>query len=226
MAISRRQYATLADIAEYSNVTVTDEDEAADQLSMAEEMIDAYVGPQEKHVNEEVIGQATGGTTTTLIDISGDSYLVAPEDDYYKYCEVEIIKGTNAGERRSITAYDQSTNKITVSPAFSSAIDSTSVYVIKQLGKFPRYCDVKYLEVSGVNTYLKRIPEAVRRAALAQLEYIVEKGTDFFSGPTDLEGEGIGSKYNYTVKKNMDRMIAPAARKFLHGIMNRTGSFS
>ena len=72
----------------------------------------------------QVDSTATSGSTTTVVD-SGASY-VADEwnDDYMVY----IYSGTNIGESRVIT--DNDTTTLTVSPAFSSAIDSTSKFRI------------------------------------------------------------------------------------------------
>lgn len=223
MAIdTRRQYITEDQIEEFSNITVTDANEATDRANWAEEMIDAYVGPQQKHVNHRYEGKATGGTTTTLIDTSSDSSLNYFEDDYFTYCEVEIIGGTNKGQKRRISAYDKSTNTVTVSSAFSSAIDNTSVYVIRQLGKFPRREDVHHIDTE--DKYYKTIPEAVTRATLAQLEYIIEKGDDFFAGASEYQSESIGS-YSYTMKegRSANRLISPHAKELLRGIMNRKG---
>lgn len=217
MASTRRQYVTLAEVSEYADIVISDNTEAYDQINLAEEMIDAYVGYQEKDIVNDYYGKASSGTTTTVIDTSTDSPL-GFLDNYFKYCEIEIIEGTNSGEVRSITDSDKDTKTITVSEAFTSAIDSTSVYVIRQLSKFPRNKDVYTLD----QVYYKTIPSAVKRAVLAQIQYIIEMGTDFFLDVVDFDTENLDG-ISYSVKSNADRLIAPKARAYLKGIMNRKG---
>jgi len=218
---SRRRYTTNTEISEYADIIIDDSDEADDQISQAEEMIDAYVGFQNKHIKVKYKGLATDGTTTTVIDTSSDTPLNYNEN-YFNYCEVEVVAGTNEGETRQITSSDKSANSITVNEAFSAVIDSTSVYIIRQLGKFPRVRDVFANTVDGESIYYKSIPEAVKRAVAAQLQYIIEKGAEFFTGATDKDSEKIAD-YTYSVKPNTERLIAPKARLLLQGIMNRKG---
>ena len=215
---SRRRYTTSTEISEYADIIIDDSGEADDQISQAEEMIDAYIGFQNKHIKTKHEGMATGGTTTTLIDTSALGY----NDNYFNYCEIEIVAGTNVGEIRQITSSDRSVNSITVNEAFSAAIDNTSVYIIRQLGKFPRVKDIFTKTVDSESTYYKSIPEAVKRAVAAQLQFVIEKGVEFFAGATDKDSETIGD-YRYTVKKGAERLIAPKARLILRGIVNRKG---
>jgi hypothetical protein len=215
---TRRQYVNENQIEEFSNITITDETEAADQANMAEEMIDLYIRRGNKHFNGEPYGKATGGSTSTLIDTSGDSHLTSYEDDFYTYCEVEILSGSSRGDKRVILSYNKSENKITVVSNFTAAIAEGDVYIIRQLGLFPRPEDVTLLD----SKYYKRIPEEITRATLAQLEYIIEKGPDFFSDAVDYDTEDF-KDYAYTVRKNADRLISPHARRLLQGFINRTG---
>lgn len=217
---SRRGYLSQDELKQFANITVLDATEADDQISQAEEIIDAYVRRTKKFFHGEYRGIATDGDTTHLIDTSGDSPF-SFDNDYFKGCEIEIVGGTNAGARRRITAFDKATKKITVDSAFTSAIDDTSVYVIYQLGLFPRYQDVFHMN----GTYYKRIPEAIKRATAAQVEYIVEKGESFFKGGADFKSESIDD-YSYDRGEGstgLAAMIAPKARKFLKGFTNRIG---
>jgi hypothetical protein len=138
---SRRNYVTRSQVEEFSDITITDTAEADDQISMAEELIDSYVGSQDRFIAYKVTGKATEGTTTTLIDTSADGNISSGDDGWLTHCELHIIAGTNAGEKRFISAHDVSTSTVTVDAAFSSAIDSTSVYRITQVAKFPRKRD-------------------------------------------------------------------------------------
>ncbi len=74
----------------------------------------------------EASGTADSGTTTTLID-SG----LVTTDDEFNGCWLRIVSGTNAGAWRFISDSAASSNQLTVSVAFASAIDNTSVFEIR-----------------------------------------------------------------------------------------------
>lgn len=80
----------------------------------------------------EKSGTADSGDTTHLID----SDLVGTDDEF-NGCWLHIISGTNAGAWRYISDCDAGDDEITVSVAFASAIDSTSVYEIRN---GPEHC--------------------------------------------------------------------------------------
>lgn len=223
---TRRQYATIEQLEEFADITVNDNDEATDRLNKAEEIIDAYVGAQPKHITWISRGLATGGTTTTVVDDSGDSPFDDYDDDFWTYCEVQILSGSAKGEKRIVSSYDKSANTVTVDTAFSAAISSGDAYTIKQLGKFPRYHDVELIpnDSNSDSTYYKYIPEAVTRATVAQVAYMIEKGEEFFAGEVDKQSEThLG--YSYTLDTpSAKRMISPQARQLLRGIYNRKGN--
>jgi len=216
---TKRGYITKSEVESYCDISITDDDEALERMELAEEIIDKYVGFQNSYQRYEVTGQATDGTTTTLIDTSGNSLLGSNIDGRYVRSVLHIISGNNEGEERLITAHDTSSEEVTVHKAFTSAIDSTSVYRIYQLAKFPRAKDVKIVD----NVIYKYIPEPVKRATLAQVEYMVEMGDDFFISGADKDGENIDG-YSYNIPTNVDRLVAPKAREYLRGIMNRKGN--
>lgn len=225
---SRRQYLTLSEIAEYAEISIVDTTEAEDQISQAEEIIDSYVGAQDQFMNPKVrrFGVASSATSTTLVDTSSDSPLLDLDTDYYKGCEVEIIGGTGSGQRRIISASSPTTDSITVVSAWSTTPDSTSAYRIYQLGKFPRHRDV--FHDSTTETYYKSIPEAVKRATAAQVQYIIEMGEDFFAGPKAMfDAESLGN-YSYSMGDGiggLESLVSPKARKLLlsAGIVNKKG---
>lgn len=220
---SRRGYLSQDELKQFANITITDAAEADDQISQAEEIVDAYVGRvNDKFIPRQISGIATSGNAgkTTLIDTSADSPF-NQDDDYWKNCEIEIVGGTNEDERRKITSFVKSTKTITVDEAFPSQIDATSAYIIYQLALFPRVGDVIHIS----SKYYKRIPEAIKRAVAAQVEYIIEKGEGFFKGGADFKSESIDD-YEYVRgdhAQGLKAMIAPKARQFLRGFVKRIG---
>jgi hypothetical protein len=78
-------------------------------------------------------GTATSGNSTTIND-TGKAWSTNQWREYY----VTITAGTNAGETRKITA--GGVTSLSVSPAFSAAIDVTSVYMVHTQGNC--YMDV------------------------------------------------------------------------------------
>lgn len=220
---SRRQYLTQTELAEYADITISDSSEADDRISQAEEIIDAYVGFQDKFVQQVWQGKLTSATSTVLTDSSSDTPLNF-QDNYFTFCEVEIIGGIGSGQREIIASSDQDNKTITIRTAFDTAPDSTSVYKIYQLGKFPRLRD--YFFEPDTETYYKSIPEAVKRATAAQVEYVIAQGDNFFkSDQTDKLSESIGN-YSYSKGQGgstLSQMIAPKARALLKGIRNATG---
>ena len=75
-------------------------------------------------------GRATGGTQTTIIDNSEDGLTTTEGNSLYRGARIVIVKGKADGESRTITAYDATTQTITVDKAFSESIDSSSEYRI------------------------------------------------------------------------------------------------
>lgn len=219
MIETRRGYITKVEVESYCDIAITDSDEAIERMELAEELIDQYVGFQNKFLRYEVDGIATSGTTTTLIDTSGDSLLGSSVDGRYEYCTIQVLSGTNAGEERLIIGHDVSESKITVHEAFSSAIDDTSVYRIYQLAKFPRAKDVKIID----NVFYKYIPEQVKKATLAQVDYMLEMGDDFFNSTVDKNSENIDG-YDYEIPQSVNRLISPKSREYLRGIYNIKGT--
>src|SRR5688572_26529234 len=224
---SRRQYLTQEELSEFADVTITNGTEADDQISQAEEMIDSYVGFVKPFMRDQVEGMASSGSTTslTLESLHQNAY----DDDYFTYCFVEIIGGTGAGQRRKITASTKA--GVLTTETFSTAPDSTSFYRIFQLGKFPRQQDVSGFTRSGTAKYYKYIPEEVKRATAAQLQYVIEMGAKFFAtDQADKSSERIGD-YAYTKgdgdgnMSTISKLIAPKARQLLHGFVNRVGKF-
>ena len=221
---SRRGYLSQGELEQLANITITDTTEADDRISQAEEMIDAYVGAQDKHMDWVVRGlaAAAGSTSLTLETSQQNTYDI----DYFKLCEIEILGGTGVGQRRKITASTKA-GVLTVDSAWVTTPSIDSFYKISQIGKFPRTCDVETYTSGANTTYYKAIPEAVKRAVAAQIEYVIEMGDAFFAGyKSEVQSESIGD-YSYAKGKgvsSISKLISPKAKIILKGIYNRTGT--
>lgn len=222
---SRRNYVTTTEVDELiGSGNSTDL-----QISEAEELIDAYVGHQDKFYNWELTGRspsAGGASSITLQTNQQNIYDI----DYFKWCEVEIIGGTGVGQRRIITASTKA-GVLTVASAWTTTPDSTSFYKIYQLGKFPRKQDVMFYSEQTPSTYYKQIPEAVKRATAAQVEFMSQMGDEYFkTDRVDKVSERIGD-YAYENANSQgvgftgaEKLIAPKAKILLRGIRSRIGS--
>lgn len=249
---SRRQYITSSYLTEYLSGTTLNSDfsSADDLISLAEEMIDSYVGPQIKWfriasssnvgiytppdwepnapINRELRGRVSAVVSSTVFKLQTyqqNAYQI----DFFANCWIEIIGGTGVGQTNWITTSDLS-GQITVQNTWTTALDTTSVYRIYQLGKFPRQQDVYFDGLNQPTRYYKTIPEAVQRAVAAQCSYINRMGRAFFESDAPyMQSQRVGS-YSYTranSKGDATRMqIAPEARQALRGIVNRKGSIT
>jgi hypothetical protein len=196
-----------------------------EQVALAEGLIDQYVRFTTKAVGSQYHGMATAGTNTTIIDTSSDGHLNF-SDNRFRYCVVEVIAGTNVGEIRAIISSNKEDKSVTVSEAFSAAIDTTSTYVIYQLGKFPRNVDSRSLN----NIHYPYIPQAVREAVVAQVKFIIQMGDSYFNGNQgDIQSESIDD-YSYSMGNSngggfdgMMKLLSPQARMLLKPFVNRKG---
>lgn len=226
---SRRQYLTIAELEEYADINVTDSGEAYDQISQAEELVDAYVGFQTKAVCETVQGRVASATSTS-ITLETTRHQNVYQGNYFVYCEVEIIGGTGAGQVRSITGSTYA-GVITVASAWDTTPDSTSYYKIYQLGKFPRQKEDYFDGDATPQIYVRSIPDPVKRAVAAQVQYMIEQGASFFvSDNSSLQSESIGD-YSYNrgnggSANGTTNLVAPKAKQYLKGYVNRKGTFA
>jgi hypothetical protein len=218
---SRRGYVTTTEVDALSGLSASTDL----QISEAEELIDSYVGFQEKFFNGIYQGRATAGNATSLT--LADEHRNSVHDDFFKGMEVEIIGGAGIGQRTIIT--DSTYAGVISFATLSTPPDSTSIYKIYQLGKFPRQKDAWFDSENTPNTYYKSIPEAVKRAVAAQVEFMIKMGDAYFQSDKSLfESERIGD-YEYDKGSGsggggaMVNMIAPKAKILLRGILNRKG---
>lgn len=224
LATSRRGYLSQDELEQYSNITVTDAGEADDVISQAEEMVDAFVGPQDSFLNETIEGLAAAGSTNTITLESEQQNTY--DKDYFKGCEIDLVGGTGEGQRAKITGSTRA-GVLTIDSNWDTQPDATTFYQIHQLGKFPRRQDTTSHTNDSVVTWYKNIPEAIRRAVAAQVEFIINQGDEFFgSDQTDKQSESIGD-YSYNmgnVAAGLSRLIAPKAKLLLRGYINRKGT--
>ena len=212
-----RGYITKAEVEKYCDIALTDETEAIERMEYAEQIIDDYVGHQVKFFRHDESGVATGGSTTTLEDTSNGSALNTSYDDKYTYCTLQILSGALKGEERLITSHED--NTVTLHEAFDTPVVGGTVYRVYQTGKFPRVQDFDLVEAQ--TKYFKYIPTKVKDACLAQFQYMLEMGDEFFTSGVEKTKERIGD-YSFEVKGS--RMIAPKAKLLLKGITNRKGN--
>jgi hypothetical protein len=224
---STREYLSQEELEQFADITITDSTEADDQISMAEELIDQFVGFQRKFIEHTIRGMLTAGGTTshTLQSDQLNQY----DEDYFKGCYLEIIGGTGSGQRKKITASTKA--GVLTTETFTNTTSTDSFYKIFQVGKFPRKCDVFHDTLNVTDKYYKSIPEAVKRATAAQVEYRINSGEGLFtSDKADMERERIGDyEYEKTVGSSkggagVNKLIAPKARVLLRGITNRKGT--
>jgi len=221
---SRRGYLSQDELAQMANITIVDTTEADDRISQAEEMIDAYVGPQDKHMDYEVCGMVTAASSNTVtLDTIHQNNM---DTNYLRLCQIEILGGTGEGQRQKIIGSTKP-GVVTIDTTWTTTPDTTSFYRITQLGKFPRESDVEAYTSGSTTVYYKRIPEAVKRAVAAQIEYVIEMGDAFFAGDkAEMQSENIGD-YGYTKGTGigaLGKLISPKAKLLLKGIFSRVGT--
>lgn len=209
-------------------------DATAEQVALAEEIIDAYVGVQDKYVPGEHDGEITSLLSgNIIIDTSSRSDLGAPQDDYYSRCVVEILSGDAAGEIRPIKSSVRLTQEIQYDGEPIESLAVGDIFRIFQLAKFPRRKDVfSRSNDAGYSRYYKSIPRAVQDAVIAQVKYIQELGDEYFTGnDSDVSQESLGN-YSYSrggangaggSQTALIKMVAPQARAYLKGIKNSLG---
>ena len=197
------------------------------QVALAEELIDVYVGVQDKHFKNEYDGEITSLLSgNKVIDASSLSNLKQQNTNIFSRCVIELVTGDAAGTIRLITASDGSDYSVTYDGDAIADIAVGDVFRIYQLAKFPRQKD----HFTRNSIYYKTIPRAVKDAVIAQTEFIIEMGDDYFNGnEADAGSESIGN-YSYSNSSGnggqqsaVVKMVAPKARTLLRGIVNRLG---
>lgn len=218
--VTRRKYATVADVTAYDSTINTP---SLEDISQAEELIDSYVGYHCKSVEDTIIGRVASATSTT-ITLEANRHQNAFQANYLLNCVVEIMDGTGSGQFRTIKS-STLIGVVTVDDAWDTTPDSTSHYQIYQLSKFPREEDIYFDGNAAIPIYVKNVPEQIQKAVCAQVQFMKTEGANYFaSNATDFSSESIGNySYNRGASDNVAPLIAPRAKLLLRGFMNRKG---
>lgn len=216
----RRNYISAADLTAITGATAT-------HAALAELLIDQYVGRQNQFIRRDVVGKVSSIDTGAKIIVDTNSETpLSVTDNTYDRCVIEIIGGAGVGQSRVLVDSDEGDRSVTFEGEdFDPALDATSVYRIYQLAKFPRLKDVKTHD----SVYYKVIPQAVREATIAQIEFILEMGTDYFIGEdAEFDSERILS-YMYSRGGGQNqasalvKFLSPKTRVALRGFKNSLG---
>lgn len=122
-------YCTVQDVKDAINFPATG-------APVSDSVIESFIGYAEEEI-EDIYHTKFGNVESSLTADSGDATTITvtgtpwTADAYIGYV-VWVYGGTNAGEYREIQA--NTDNDLTVSPAFSAAIDNTSAFRITKLG--------------------------------------------------------------------------------------------
>lgn len=202
------------------------------QVALAEELIDRYVGPQNKFLRYETHGIITSllNAGKTIVDdgsLTSNSTNLDQQNGLYSGAVLEMISGAQAGKRGVLESSSRTDKSVTLKAALSSNPAVGDYFKIYQLAKFPRREDI-YSTPDGLN-YYGSIPEVVREAVVAQAAFIKAKGDAYFTGDAaEMQSESF-LNYSYTRGgtgsggSSMSNLISPQARTLLRGIVNRTG---
>lgn len=220
-----RNYITIAELQALCGIQVTNDGEALRQIERAEQAVDDYVGSTSKHVTSDFRGLVSSVNGKEVIDTNPASQLHVT-DGYFERCVIEIIGGTGSGQMRLIASSSNDNRSVTVINDWDTPLDSTSFYRIYQLAKFPRQGDI-YPSPDG-RRYYKAIPDPIKRAVAAQIDFMIQKGDAFFVGDqADVISESVGN-YSYSKansgQSSVVTALAPRARTLLRGYKNSMGS--
>ncbi len=175
---------TVEEMERFTNKTVTSVSEFERQRTRAQELFDAMTSTWPKFhqpIDRQV--SITSSTATTFVATELDS----DKDDFYNNMRMTIKEGTAAGFEGFVSNYDSSTMTLTVSGAFSSNPDSTSVAFVEQIATFPRFGD-------RTPDNRPKIPEEMPRiiAYIIEYQHNIDNQRGFNS--SSLEGSAGGIK--------------------------------
>lgn len=160
----------------------------------------------EKLIAKE-LGYATGapsttGTTTTLLDTSGDSPLDTEDDDsqyvnwWLKIEADSAVPPTNVGETRRVKTYAPSTATLTTSRAYSASTKTTHTY-----GLYPALPPTRLGGIKGIDEYINDVLRNTQHKDLTLLSMLTDADMET-SATTSWTGA------NSTLAKNTTYMTA------------------
>lgn len=125
-----------------------------------------------KRAQEFISGTATGGSTTTLVDVNNLTH----QDTYWAESVVLVTSGTNSGLQRRVQTYTSSTSTLTFYSAMTGAVASGATYEL-----YRRFSptDVDTAINRSINIAAPDFREKVRAVATAvqdTLQYAVPSG--------------------------------------------------
>lgn len=220
-----RNYISIPDLQTLAGIIITNNGEALRQIERAEQAIDDYLGYQQQSVPEDFRGNISAINDKEIIDTNPASQLHII-DGWFSHGVIEIIGGAGAGQIRYITDSSYDNRSVTVADDFDTPLDTTSFYRIYQIAKFPRAQDV-YSRQDGRRFY-KAIPDPIKRAVAAQIEFMIQQGDAYFVGnQADISSERIDN-YSYSKvtagQSPTVSALAPRARTLLRGYKNSMGT--
>lgn len=232
MSFSDFNYLTTAEYAALNIAVsgITNETLAAQHISAAERLIDAYVGPWQPFFPDW-----TGTVTSaTVSGVTSSIFGEGRPPDYWAVggLYVEFYEGTAAGQKRLVTASSGLT--VTVGAAWSPTPAAGDKFALRQLSRFPRWPQDWFRTQRRA-----RLPEGLKQAVAAQVAYMVAKGSEAFGqwsdaviedGKAGVTSEAYGTGYSVSrdpraagVGSVAGRMIAPQARLHLKGLVSTLG---
>ncbi len=125
---------------------------------------------------------ADSATSTTLVDAA-----LTDADDFWNSSILRTIRGTGVGQRRTVSDFDSASDTLTVSSAWGTNPDSTTLYLLDRpapaaelfrAGNFSHDLNVEQLE------------RAVRDASLSPFPFVAGKRSAQVSFTTELRGSG------------------------------------
>lgn len=139
---------------------------------------------------KELVADAAAGST--LVDAA-----LAEGDDYWNGAVLKTIRGTGAGQQRSVADFDAVSDTLTVSPAWATVPGPGTVYLLDRPAPA-----AELFRAGGFRHDLnvERLERAVKDASLSSFPAVMGKRSAKLSFATELRGSGAaGTPPDYSV---------------------------
>lgn len=235
MAYSRFNYLGTSGLAELIPTMsgVTDHAIAADFISDAERMIDAYVGGVPRFYCD-LTGTFSATLPSGTLIVSGSSFGDRRRNYWAVGGHYLTIKNSTetsvVGAKRLIVASVSGT--VTLASGFGVNVPSGAEYVTSQVSRFPRWCDS---DPWGS----PELPDALAQAVAYQVEYAIAYGSESYglgddavvTGDDELVtnrsyGSGYSEGRRAEARQGLAAWVAPKVRAILRGLINAVGYLS